>query len=143
MIHVHEKTGGKTGEAATAVKEFYVMRKRGNDEVAPPKDLLEWYLDKKKLWANQWDVDVNGGKVINWPEYRKRYLQHLETDEAKEWMKRVTEISKETEVILICYEKDWHYCHRTLLAKTMAEKFGADYRGEIQPHGKLGCTVIK
>lgn len=125
MLYLHERSFNP----ATAIRELYLMRNRGNNAVAPSKDLLEWFLRMKKLFGDEWEAR---GKIVEWPEYKKRYLAQLETEEAIEWMKHVAELSKNHEVILVCYEKDWRHCHRYLLAKTIEEKFGVKYEGEIE-----------
>lgn len=115
-------------------KIYYVMRNRGNNEIAPPKELLEWWLSQKKLWesyrgGDHWDAR---GKLIDWPTYKRRYLKHLETEEATEWMRRIAKLSKEHAIILVCYEKDFQHCHRTLLAKRIQFLHNVNYEGELK-----------
>ncbi len=101
---------------------MYVMRNRGNNEVAPSRVLLE---------------NVKSGQ-IDWAEYEKRYLTEI-TDPsynsgADHWIKSVvTELeNKKMHVILICFEKDATHCHRRLLAEEIKRQYPeVDYRGEL------------
>ena len=95
----------------------YVMRKRGNDEVAPSETLL--LLGKKGL--------------ISWEEYAQNYLMDIRDDsDAYNFMFNVAEDSKNLEVILVCFEKDANHCHRTLLANEIVRTFkDVEYKGEL------------
>ena len=95
----------------------YVMRKRGNDEVAPSKALL--FLGKN-------------GK-ISWQEYAQNYLMDIrDSADAYNWMFVAAEDAKHLEVILVCFEKDANHCHRTLLANEIVRTFSdVDYKGEL------------
>ena len=94
----------------------YVMRDRGNNEVAPSKELL--FIGKKAL--------------ITWDEYAQNYLMDLDDPFALNWMFRVAQDSKRANVVLICFEKDASHCHRTLLANEIVRRHSdVDYRGEL------------
>ena len=100
---------------------MYVMRNRGNNEVAPSQVLLE---------------TAKSGQ-IDWAEYEKRYLTEI-TDPsynsgADHWIKEaVSEMKGRMNVILICFEKDATHCHRRLLAEEIKRQYPeVDYRGEI------------
>ena len=103
--------------ARKATVIFYVMRNRGNNAVAPSKELLA--LCKSKL--------------ISWDEYERRYRVQLQSDEAYAWMEdRLGDLEEGLHVILVCFEKDAAKCHRRLLAEGMKAEFPEiDYRGEI------------
>lgn len=104
-----------------ALKEtliYYVMRNRGNNAVAPRKNLLD--LAKKGL--------------INWKGYERSYLKELRSpfdSEPDKWMMKVAEESKRANVVLVCYEKDARFCHRRLLAEEISWRCGAQYEGEL------------
>lgn len=94
------------------------MRNRGNNAVAPRKDLLK--LGKE-------------GKIV-WNCYKRNYLKDLRSlsdPEPYEWMKKTADESKRANVILVCYEKDYNYCHRKLLAEEITKEFNAEYNGEL------------
>ena len=97
---------------------MYVMRNRGNNEVAPSKVLL---LEAKS-------------KQIDWAEYEKRYLAEIIEDDAEVWMMNaVDEMKSGMHVVLICFEKDVAHCHRRLLAEEIKRRWPkVDYRGELR-----------
>jgi uncharacterized protein YeaO (DUF488 family) len=103
-----------TGLESTLI--YYVMRDRGNNEVAPTGTLL--YAVKKE--------------GLSWDGYCHSYKEILKDAGAQEWMrKRADESKAGHHVILVCFEKDPEHCHRRLLAETIATQFGAEYKGEL------------
>jgi len=93
----------------------YVMRNRGNNEVAP---ITPGLIEATK--ARRWDL------------YKMFYLERLRERFALRWMEQVAEDSKTFDVILVCFEKDAEHCHRTLLAKTIAHLYPyVNYQGEL------------
>lgn len=111
------------GLSVKTLEFLYIMRNRGNDEVAPSKELLAL---------------AKGGK-ISWGEYAQNYLMDLkDSEEAFEWMFKVAKRTKNHDVVLICYEKDASHCHRTLLASEMARQFKGliEYKGELSEASK-------
>ena len=101
---------------------LYVMRNRGNDEVAPSDD---WWKPFKKL-AKVYPIEEL------WEHYEDNYLLQIGlSKDAINWMQNTAYTSKRANIVLICYEKNAQYCHRRLLAEELARRFGADYRGEL------------
>lgn len=97
-------------------KFVYVMRNRGNNEVAPYEDILR--AAKKG--------------EIGWKEYADNYVNvRLYTRNAVLWMKKIGELAKKQEVVLICLEKDAEHCHRTLLAQNVVKWSRVEYKGEL------------
>lgn len=94
-------------KSGRCVKLLYVMRKRGNDAVAPSASLLHAYKEMK-----------NSGSSEAFAFARKHYLEEImKSAEAKLWIDRIAEESKHSDIILVCYEKDPNLCHRTILAQ--------------------------
>jgi len=98
---------------------YYVMRNRGNNAVAPRKNLLDL---------------AKSGK-LDWDGYRRGYLKDLRcvvNPEPYAWMRRVAEESVWRDVVLVCFEKDHNRCHRTLLALEMERLFPeVNFVGEL------------
>jgi uncharacterized protein YeaO (DUF488 family) len=99
-----------------SVKLVYVMRNRGNNEVAPTKEALKRFKSTN-----------------DWEGYKKWYMtERLETKEAKDWMNRTAEESLFIDIFLVCYEKDPQRCHRTLLALKIKQLHPeVNYVGEL------------
>lgn len=105
-IHVND-----TFEKAEFV---YVMRNRGNNEVAPITPGL-----------------IEAAKAKRWDLYKRLYLERLYSRRAVRWMKEVGERAKTKNVVFVCYEKDAEHCHRTLLAQNVAKWSGCEYGGDL------------
>lgn len=97
-------------------KIYYVMRDRGNNEVAPTKEVLHAGVGNRKKWTL----------------YKKAYLNHLKSEEAKAWIEKVADESLWQDVVLICYERDPARCHRRLLAHEIARHKAVNYVGELR-----------
>lgn len=104
-------------DALEPTEILYVMRKRGNDVVAPSETLLSDWKNRK----------------ITWQVYIGRYYDWLYKGNGKsiKWMKRVGERAKVANVVLVCYEKDAKHCHRLLLALATQKWSGCEYKGEL------------
>jgi len=98
----------------------YIMRNRGNNEVAPSKELL---------------TSARNGK-ISWEEYSEKYTAQIRDSLlAHIWMRKVAEETQRANVVLICFEKDASRCHRTLLANNIVFLYSSvDYRGELKEY---------
>lgn len=96
-------------------RTYYVMRNRGNNEVAPGSYMLKEY---------------KAGKMT-WEEYEKMYREGVGLLTGTPWMQKRAEEAKNDIVILVCYEKDASHCHRRLLAEEIAKRFDAKYEGEL------------
>jgi uncharacterized protein (DUF488 family) len=44
------------------------------------------------------------------------YLDHMNSEEFKEGIKELLELSKNSRIAIMCAEGDWHKCHRSLIA---------------------------
>lgn len=113
-----------------SVIPYFIMRNRGNNEVAPSAELLQKYKSVEPTYKAS-------PKIVqtDWQKYKDEYLKGLTTKEAQEWMELTAEECNREgcHVILICYEgpRYGNRCHRFLLANYMKEHFGCDYKGEL------------
>jgi len=101
---------------------YFVMRNRGNNEVAPSKQLLEHYKNRP----------VHLTVIEAWPTYAQHYMDEiLSRPSAIDWMEKRAGEAKIGNILLVCYEKDSAHCHRRLLAEEIARRFGVEYKGEL------------
>lgn len=96
-------------------KLYYVMRNRGNNEVAPSDTYLPHFLKLRK------DYEKIGDKERLrelWEQYKENYFFQLGlSKDAQNWIRRVAEESLWRDIVLVCYERDYLHCHRHLLAQ--------------------------
>lgn len=113
---------------------YYVMRNRGNNQVAPTKEMVDQMLRDKKLFEEFGEWKTRGMSAC-WPHYQKKYLRLLESEQAQNWMRRVAAESLMRDVVLVCYEKDHVHCHRRLLVQEIDRIYPqVNYVGELT-HG--------
>jgi len=104
-----------------------VMRGRGNDELAPSKELLDEF--------NSWKARFKPGQGYEtaydfaWArsDYETRFRAHImENPKALARLRELAERARTTDIFLICYEAYDKPCHRKLLLRIAEEEFGAD-----------------
>jgi len=93
---------------------YFVMRNRGNNEVAPMSQDL-----------------IDAAKDGAWAYYEKHYNELLATPEAHKWMEKRAQEARIGNILLVCFEKNPQKCHRRLLAEEIARRFGVEYKGEL------------
>jgi len=105
---------------------YYVMRNRGNNEVAPGEWLYP-YLKLRKAYNSKQERDEL------WKKYEENYMIQIGlSKEARTWMEKRSQEAKIGNILLVCYEKDAQHCHRRLLAEEIARRFGVEYKGELE-----------
>jgi len=104
-----------------------VMRGRGNDELAPSKELLDDYKRQEAECAKS----VKDSTEAAWcayeaVDYERRFRALIEGNPTSlERLKRLSEESRARDIFLVCYEGEDKPCHRKLLLKIAEEEFGA------------------
>lgn len=103
-----------------------VMHGRGNDELAPSKELLDEF--------NEWKAKFQPGEGYPtayhyaWAksDYERRFRAEIAANpRSRERLRELAESAKAHDVFLICYEGNDKPCHRKLLLKIAEEEFGA------------------
>lgn len=59
----------------------------------------------------------------NWIRYTEGFLQHLQTQKAA--IARLSDLTICTNCALLCYEADFNFCHRSLVANAVHDACGA------------------
>ena len=110
----------------TDAETVLVMRGRGNDELAPSKELLDDF--------NSWKARFKPGQGYEtaydfaWArsDYETRFRAHImENPKALARLRELAERAGPTDIFLICYEAYDKPCHRKLLLRIAEEEFGA------------------
>ncbi|MCW4003676.1 MAG: hypothetical protein NWE95_07180 [Candidatus Bathyarchaeota archaeon] len=102
------------------MKPYYVIANHGNDVVVPDQSDLE-----------QWR---NGN--LTWEGLKVSYLAKLMTQNAGEWMERVSTQAVSEDIVLVSDEEGQKHLYRVLLAEIMINMFGGHlnlrYAGELK-----------
>jgi len=103
-----------------------VMHGRGNDELAPSKELLDEFNDwKAKFMPGQCCVTAYH---YAWDKsnYEKRFRAQIAANpKSAARLRDLAERAKTRDIFLICYEGYDKPCHRKLLLEIAKEQFGA------------------
>jgi uncharacterized protein YeaO (DUF488 family) len=103
-----------------------VMRGRGNDELAPSKELLDEFNDWKARFAPGSGYGTAFHFAWDKSDYEKRFREEIAANpKSSARLKALAERAKTHDVFLICYEGYDKPCHRKLLLEIAKEQFGA------------------
>ena len=64
--------------------------------------------------------------LINRDEFKELYLKEINRLDKKEVYEYFNELLKYDNVVLLCYEKPYQFCHRHILAEWLKEQFNWD-----------------
>jgi uncharacterized protein YeaO (DUF488 family) len=103
-----------------------VMRGRGNDELAPSKELLDEFND----WKARFTPGEGYGTAFHYAWDKSRYEERFRAQiaanpKAAARLKALAERAKSRDIFLICYEAYDKPCHRKLLLQIAEQEFGA------------------
>jgi uncharacterized protein (DUF488 family) len=60
----------------------------------------------------------------NWKRYTDGFLKHLKTQKAA--IDELSELAASSNCALLCYEADFNFCHRSMVASAVRDASGAD-----------------
>ncbi|MBN1858301.1 DUF488 family protein [Candidatus Bipolaricaulota bacterium] len=104
-----------------------VMHGRGNDELAPSKDLLSDFNRRKAEFRADLGYATAFHYAWNACEFESRFRELILSNPASmARLQRLAEVSRKKDIYLVCYEGEDKPCHRKLLLQIAKEQFGAD-----------------
>ncbi|KWC07469.1 DUF488 family protein [Burkholderia ubonensis] len=62
----------------------------------------------------------------NWKRYTEGFLKHLKTQEAA--IAELSELANSSNCALLCYEADFNFCHRSIVANAVRDACGANIK---------------
>ena len=60
----------------------------------------------------------------DWKKFKKKYLEQLERLDPEEVLNDLETMSHGKDVVLVCFEKDYTHCHRSICAKWLRDNLG-------------------
>ena len=103
-----------------------VMRGRGNDELAPSRELLEEFNKLKATFSQQPGYATAFHYAWETSSYAQRFkTQVMNSHEAMAKLRELASKARSHDVYLICYEGYDKPCHRKLLLEIAESELGA------------------
>jgi len=104
----------------------FVMRGRGNDELAPSKQLLDEFNTLKKDYTPNSGFDSAIHYAWTKSNFAERFLAQIRGSKVSmARLERLAEAARSHDVFLVCYEGYDKPCHRKLLLQVAREDLGA------------------
>ena len=129
-----------------------VMRRRGNDELAPSKELLDEFNEWKAKFTPGQGYETAFHFAWDQSNYEKRFRAGIAANpKSAARLKALAERAKTHDVFLICYEVYGKPCHRHLLLDIAEHDFGAlvdptpylpSGVGKVRERGKSGESAL-
>jgi uncharacterized protein YeaO (DUF488 family) len=103
-----------------------VMHGRGNDELAPSKELLDEFNAWKAEFAPDSGYETAFHFAWDKSNYERRFREEIAANpKSSARLKTLAERAKTHDVFLVCYEGYDKPCHRKLLLQIAEQEFGA------------------
>jgi len=77
----------------------------------------------------------------NWKRYTKDFLAHLELQ--NESIGELSGLVATSNCVLLCYEADFNFCHRTMVANAVHKKCGADVKHIVNSDTKTASLDLR
>ena len=130
-----------------------VMRKRGNDELAPSQELLEDFNRYKKEFSNQPGFQTAFHYAWKRSNYEIRFRTQITSSQAAmAKLKQISMRARTHDVFFICYEGYDKPCHRKLLLEIAKQELHAEVdfepfmpeamRSSSKPKKKSGLSLF-
>ena len=103
-----------------------VMRRRGNDELAPSKELLDEFNEWKAKFTPGQGYETAYHYAWDKSNYEKRFRAQIAANpKSAARLRDLAERAKTRDIFLICYEGYDKPCHRKLLLQIAEQEFSA------------------
>lgn len=103
-----------------------VMRGRGNDELAPSRELLAEFNRYKAEFRPESGHSTAFHYAWETCDFERRFREEIRSrPEAMQRLRALAEASSEKDIFLVCYEGEDKPCHRRVLLRIAKEEFGA------------------
>lgn len=106
-----------------------VNRGRGHDELAPREELFEDFNARRKLLEREFDkgsAEAHNDAFVD-AHFQERFRQQIEGDSlAMAQLETIARRSAAEDLYLVCYEGPGKACHRRILMRIAAKRFGAE-----------------
>ena len=101
------------------------MDRRISEPISIARFTPKWYIGEKCLeLAPSAETLLAYKEDGDWENFRSRYLEELRHVNPHEVHRKLKELGRSKNVVLVCFEKDYFKCHRSICAKWLREKLG-------------------
>lgn len=92
---------------------------KNSEALGPPVDLLEAYKSVEE--TAEADDDISNPSEVAWSsvQFAEQYREYLVSANLASVLGTLREREQESDIWLVCYEKDPQFCHRRLLAEEL------------------------
>jgi uncharacterized protein (DUF488 family) len=107
------------------VREAPISRKPGFSKSALAEALLLAGIDYRHIRALGCPKSIRDAykQDGDWARYTRAFMKHLDTQQAA--VDELAQLCKDHPTALLCYEADFNRCHRTYVARAVAQRSGA------------------
>lgn len=90
------------------------------------------FIPECNLLKPDWSIVQDyRNKDISYTDFAKLYLARLDITPAFKYFESLRRIALSNPLVLMCWEKDYKVCHRTIAAYWLAKNCFVQYKGEL------------
>jgi len=106
------------------VREAPISRKPGFSKSALSQALQQAGIDYRHIRALGCPKPIRDAykEDKGWAQYTRRFMKHLDSQQAA--VDELAQLCREQPTALLCYEADFNRCHRTYVARAVAQRAG-------------------
>ncbi|MGV3591769.1 MAG: DUF488 family protein [Gammaproteobacteria bacterium] len=121
-------------ETVVDVRELPLSRKKGFSKQALKHELQLAGFGYVHIGALGCPRPVRDGykQHRDWGRYTEGFLRHL--GQQQEALHELEELAKVTSCALLCYEADYNFCHRSMVAEALREQGGMEVKHITAAH---------
>jgi uncharacterized protein (DUF488 family) len=110
------------------VREAPISRKPGFSKSALAQTLQHAGIDYRHIRALGCPKPIRDAHKVDgdWARYTRRFMKHLDAQAAA--VDELAKLCTERPTALLCYEANFHCCHRTYVARAVAARSGMQIR---------------
>ena len=101
------------------------MDRRISEPISIARFTPKWYIGEKCLeLAPSAETLLAYKEDGDWEKFKSRYLEELRHVNPHEVHRKLEKLGRGKNVVLVCFEKEYFECHRSICAKWLKEKLG-------------------
>lgn len=105
--------------------KMHKMDFRISEPVSIARFTPKWYIGEKCLaLAPSAKILSEYKEDGDWNKFKRHYLEELNHVNPNEVYHKLQKIGRGKNVVLLCFEKDYFKCHRSICAKWLRDKLG-------------------
>jgi len=107
----------KEREMSDGIRISVMSRHTLSDGITPDKRIKDFDAHIPVLGPSPKLIGDYYKRGLGWKDFTERYILEIRQGAKKDLVKYLAELSLKQNITIMCIEDDYHFCHRSILAK--------------------------